>query len=108
MCQVLIVSALWLKIQHVEDYFNQKRQDAEILTRIVKADKRAKWLYVIISVFVIATATLFLCLSFPIGKVLDQDGYNVCYMCQLSITMVFLSLMLILLARKIKSLERKS
>ena len=79
-CQLLIITALALKIRHIEDYFDVNKEVAEIRKNIEKADKRAKWLYGILTPVYFMTALTLIILSFPIMNIVDQRDYNMSYL----------------------------
>ena len=105
---MLIITALALKIRHIEDYFNERIEVAEIRNNIRKADRRAKWLYIILSSIYGVTVITLIILSFPIMNVIDQTDYNMSYLIQLGVTATLLLLILLHLFSKIRTLSKLS
>ena len=67
---MLIVTALSVKIRHIEDYFNENIAVEDIRKNIEKADTRAKYLYVVLTLIYVITAVSLVVLSFPILKII--------------------------------------
>ena len=105
---MLIITALALKIRHIEDYFDERIEVAEIRNNIRKADRRAKWLYIILSSIYAVTVIALIILSFPIMNVIDQTDYNMSYLIQLGVTATLLLLILFHLYGKIRTLSKLS
>jgi len=92
--QVLIVSALLIKIRHIGDYLDQANDSQEIRSKMMQADKRAKRLYIVVSVLFGITAIAVIVLSFPVMSIISQQGYNIVNLTQMIVTLLGISLIL--------------
>ena len=52
------------------------------------------WLYIVLSVLILATSTITIVFSFPVTTILSQEGYNAAYLAQMSFTVVLLVVIL--------------
>ena len=93
-CQAMIVTALSIKISTLGDYFKPGIQASVIRDNIKRADTCAKWFYVAATASYCTVSTLMVILSFPIMNIIDQTGYNIAYLVQIGIMVIYLSIVL--------------
>jgi uncharacterized membrane protein len=60
----------------------------------MRADKLAKWLYIILSVFFGLTVITVIVLSFPVMSIVSQEGYNTVNLTQMVATLLAISIIL--------------
>ena len=101
----MIIAALAIKIKHVEGWFDPSTETEELRRRFSKADFRAKCLYIMLSIVYALAAITIIMLSFPVMTIMKQEGYNTAHMVELGVTVFVLSLILLILGRKIEKLN---
>lgn len=61
---------------------------------MMQADKRAKRLYIVVSMLFGVTAIAVIVLSFPVMSIISQQGYNIVNLTQMIVTMLGISVIL--------------
>jgi len=106
MSQLLIVSALAIKISSIQCYFSESyiKDPKRIAEKMNKAEARATRLNVLVTLTYLVSVAVVLTLSFPVMDVISQESYNAIHLSEVGITAGLLLMTLILLYPKIKKL----